>query len=114
MGLKIISDNKDHSIEKVTDELVLSLVEKNLQLIVKCCDQLQELVKDYNEISKLDSTFQVLLNKLHFTVTQQNQLKRFCQRYRALGRDSELEKIADLDFSSSNEVLGLLSKGITI
>ena len=112
--LKIISDNKDHSIGKVTDELVLSLVEKNLQLIVKCCGQLQELVKDYNEILKLDSAFQVLLNKLHFTVTQQNQLKRLCQRYRALGRDSELEKIADLDFSSSNEALGLLSKGITI
>ncbi|GIT63905.1 MAG: hypothetical protein Ct9H300mP22_3050 [Gammaproteobacteria bacterium] len=45
-------------------------------------------------------------------MTQQNQLKRLCQRYRALGRDSELEKIADLDFSSSNEALGLLSKGI--
>ncbi|NKB35457.1 MAG: hypothetical protein GKR91_20345 [Pseudomonadales bacterium] len=110
--LKIISDNKEHSTEKVTKDSILALMASKQAQIVDCCNQLQALADAYNGANALGTTYERLLSSVHLTVTQQNQLKRLCQRYAALGREEELQQILTHKFQSSKELLTQMNEQI--
>jgi hypothetical protein len=87
---------------------------EKLETISDCCTQLQSLVNEYNNAYSLDvASLEIIkscLESYHFTVTQKIQLKRLVQRYSAIHLFAQLRKIVELTFSSSNELIGELSK----
>lgn len=116
--LKIVSDNKKQSIDTVTKQLVVDLIRGKLERINDCCAQLQSLVNEYNNAYSLDvasiELIKSCLESYHFTVTQKTQLKKLVQRYSALDLFTQLRKITELTFSSSNELIKELSQYLSL
>ena len=103
--LKIISDNKSHSTDKITPKQIRMIMRNNFEIIKQCCARLQKLVEEYNEPSRVGEVVASLIERHHFTVTQQHQLKRLWQRYNALGKKRDFDEIVSQTHSSGKKII---------
>lgn len=107
-SLKIISDNPEQTTEAITPEFIESLFARNLDSIKQCCEHLQALVSELNKAQAIDPVYTQIVDKIHFTVTQKQQLRRLVQQYTALNRLDELL------FENTSELLALGSAKLII
>ena len=91
--LKIVSDNSDNHVHELDFAAIPGWFSKQQDGIVGMMQQLDELAKEYNAVNQLPEEYYKLLDRCNFSVTQTIQLKRLFQRYRALGRSSELTPV---------------------
>ncbi|MCY4358618.1 MAG: hypothetical protein OXD01_13980 [Gammaproteobacteria bacterium] len=90
---KIISDNKQNSVDTLIPARVKSLMESALGEIREVVAELQQLQGQVYQWQQSPPELEFFLDEVHLTVTQQTQLLRLCQRYYALGMKSELQKL---------------------
>lgn len=105
---KIISDNPQHSVEKIDSAFIRKCIEGQLSELGEIVNDLLNLSEQFNRIYRELPEYSLLLNSFHFTVTQQHQLKRLCQRYHALGKLAELDALSRQMFSSAKQLLAAL------
>jgi len=110
--LKIISDNKNHSTDRVNSDLIRTIINDNLHTILHCCEQLQQLCGQFNESGRIDEAVAALIKRFHFTVTQEHQLERLWQRYSALGKADEFLRVTSQDHDSAKCIINELDKQI--
>ena len=87
---KIISDNLENPITGLDLKNVPKWIAKRELEITTLVVKLSELVGSHNRSQATPPMFRDFCRRNHVTVNQKLQLKRLCQRYRALGRESDL------------------------
>ena len=111
-SIKVISDNRAHSIQKITRNLISDLMTKSCPEIQSFCEALMNQVLEFNQVASYGEIDLGLFNGLHFTATQRVQLQRYCQRYCALDRKDELKSMSSLKWRSSKDLLNELDKNL--
>lgn len=103
--LKIVSDNRDHPAGRVDLALVQKLMAGQGDNLLQLCAQLQALAAEHNRPRSLPPAFQELMARARFSVTQRHQLRRLCQRFRALGLEELLLSTTRPDAADSRQIL---------
>ena len=80
---KIISDNRQSGTSYLTKEHVESLVKKHIQAIETFLSSLQVVSQSLKQLELSHAELVPFLTQWHFTQTQQSQLKRLLQRWKA-------------------------------
>ena len=110
-SFKVISDNAASPAVKVSPKLAETLIEKNLKTINQITDELILIKKDLP--AREPELLKWFLERWHFTVTQQHQLKRKLLKLQTLDPKSlflsEIKKC-----TSSRHVLTLLEKNLEV
>ena len=107
-SLKVISDNPATDINRLNPKTIGGLIENNLELIETVAGLLQGIAMTHltQPIAlPLDS----LLDRWHFTVTQQMQLRDLARRWALVRADHEWPGDGILRCASSREAIALLS-----
>ena len=81
---KIISDNKVSSTDKITKSFTTELIHNKMATIIDIVSKLSELEKTMQTIQQTYPKYETILNRWHFTVTQQHQLQNILRRWHAL------------------------------
>ncbi len=87
---KVVSDNLQNPISDLDLKRVPMWIAQQEEQIVSLVQRLSELVNLHNASHAMPTAYHDLCSQLHLTVSQKLQLKRLCQRYKALGREAEL------------------------
>ena len=111
-SIKVISDNRSHSIQKITRNLISDLMTKSCPQIQTFCEALMNQILEFNQVASYGEIDFGLFNGLHFSATQRVQFQRYCQRYCALGRRDELESMGSSKWRSSKDLLNELAKNL--
>jgi hypothetical protein len=74
--------------------------------------QLGQAAQDFNRLYQLPDEFLALNSKCNFTASQQVQLKRMCQRYIALGLQSDLRRIIEDSNTAAKQIMHDLQSGL--
>ena len=107
--IKVISDNKASSIDNITEKLIDDLMLKTLYVIDPVVSELKKRLAILNQVLVLENRFLELVKPIHFSVYQRNQLKRLFQRFDAMGRKNELNRILNCNLASADQLLLQLS-----
>ena len=84
-SFKIISDNRDHTTENITEKSSTALIDGNFDTIDTIINELQQLSSQQCEIEKTPSEIYSFIEQWHFTTYQQNELRHLLRRWHALG-----------------------------
>lgn len=109
---KIVSDNLDNPIDSIDLKSVPVWIAQHKEQILILVTQLSRLATAYNASQRLPSAFRAIRAKMHFTVSQETQLKRLCQRFAALGREDELDTLTQMKYGTAKQILQVLSTNI--
>ena len=113
-SIKIISDNRLRSVEGITKKLINTLMSQSCVDIEKFLKMIEVQIKEFGQVINFGEGYLNLFQELHFTNTQRSQLKRYCQRYNALGRGKELESISSVKWQSSKALLHELANNLKV
>lgn len=102
---KVISDNSSYPVHDIDLALVGKLIRGRGEEITRLLSGLSELVGEYNASYQLHPEFDLLMAKARFTVTQQSQLKRLCQRFYALNQEQLLLAWVASSIRSSRQLI---------
>lgn len=108
--LKVVSDNRERTPERLTAASVAALVESRLPEVEALLAELGELAGLLAQRLAPPAQLPAFLDAWHFTVSQKRQLERLLRRRETLGRPAELEGFAQA--SSARDVLASLRKGL--
>ncbi len=78
---KVVSDNPQHPIEKMTKEFVIHLVSSRIKVLETILSMLSKEVDRYRKIYAPSHEFGEITERWHFTETQKSQLLRLLQRW---------------------------------
>ncbi|GJM12122.1 MAG: hypothetical protein DHS20C12_05250 [Pseudohongiella sp.] len=109
---KIISDNLEHPLSRMDIKIVPELIAGHADKVKLLIQKMSKLLNQHNVSQSLPSAYLDLCAKLRLTVNQRLQLKRLCQRYRALDLETELERVAGLKPVDAKQLLAQLSRRI--
>ena|SRR3989338_1766556 len=108
---KIISDNRESSTKKVSAALVERLVRQNLEMIDEIVKKILTLAQALPHAEIPAHEFQKFLERWHFTVTEQHQLRRLLLRLQTLEPEAEIWPELQL-LTKSKDVLNTLKDRI--
>jgi adenosylhomocysteine nucleosidase len=106
---KVISDNQQSSLQHINAAIVEAWITVNLPVITEGIQQLDKLAHTLH--SEISPYYALTLEKWHFTVNSQLQLKALLQRWETLTNKAYLE-ILELDLKNSKAVLQWLEHKI--
>jgi len=110
---KVISDNKANLFDLFNKDQTRELINHCLTEIDSLSSTLTEAIIEYQKTYRLPEEFHILVKKLHFSVTQQEQLKISLRHWYALSTDSLLDKLSAEDQNSKqllNNINALIDK----
>ncbi|NOY83436.1 MAG: hypothetical protein GXO96_01195 [Nitrospirae bacterium] len=81
---KVVSDNPQAPVTKITKTFVNTLIENRIHEIKNLIATLRSAIKPYREIHAPHPQFDTLIQRWHFTETQKVQLKQLLQRTQVL------------------------------
>lgn len=110
--IKIISDNNENSITAISRKKVDEWIEGNLQQIAAFMGILVEMVEDIEAEKKGASDYEYLLDKYHFTQSQQSQLKLLLQNWHNLSGSSVVDLLGSHEIKNSKMLLRTLENEI--
>ncbi len=87
---KIISDNSSNPVNNIDLAMVPTWISTQENEILDLLSKLEFLVTEYNVSHSLSPAYESFCARYYLTVNQKIQLKRLCQRYRAMGREADL------------------------
>ena len=111
-SIKIISDNRSNPVETMTKKLITNLMTQSCSDIKKFLRTIEVKLKEFNQVIGFGEGYLNLFQELHFTSTQKSQIKKYCQRYNALGRGKELKSISSSKWQSSRALLHELANNL--
>ncbi|NQV69235.1 MAG: hypothetical protein HQ498_04330 [Pseudohongiella sp.] len=109
---KIISDNRSNHVHNIDLNSVGMLISDQREQIMEIIRQLGQAAQDFNRLYQLPDEFLALNSKCNFTASQQVQLKRMCQRYIALGLQSDLRRIIEDSNTAAKQIMHDLQSGL--
>lgn len=109
---KIISDNSENPISELDLKIVPQLIAGQAQALTRLAKEMAMIVDKYNSSQRLPAAYRELCAQLHLTVNQKLQLKRLCQRFKALGQEKELDRIATKKACDAKTLIQQLSEHI--
>lgn len=110
-AFKIVSDNLENPISRLDMKKIPIWIAQREAEIETLVSSLAELATLHNTSQTIPSLYHEATLKNHLTVNQKLQLKRLCQRYRALGRESELDEHIG-SVAGAKSLLAALAAGI--
>ncbi len=102
---KLISDNPTNPAHEIDLAAISELVSKHMGQVSQFIAELQALSAEYNGVHQLPSEYALLSDRFRLSVTQHLQLKRLCQRFRALDMENLLVEFANSMPSSGRHLL---------
>jgi len=109
---KVISDNLENPINEIDIRSVPSLIAAQAPQILILIERMSTIASQHNSNQRLPGYFFEICSKIHLTVNQKLQLRRLCQRYKALGLDKELGSVAGLKASDARKLIQQLTERI--
>ncbi len=106
---KIVSDNTRSPLSRMELKMVPVWIAAQENSILDLIARLNALVVDYNSSHSLPSSYQEIRAAYHLTVSQVIQLRKLCQRYKAMGKEQELDAISASATAGSKQLLQKLS-----
>lgn len=104
--LKIVSDNKDHSLEHISTGDVQRRIEAQGGTIKSVVASLKGLSEEFHQFQEPPEAYEALRSRFHFTFTESVQLKRLLDRWQALRPESSIQEfIEDQQCQSGTQVL---------
>jgi len=95
--LKVVSDDPEHSIESIDKPTVIRLCHDALDQATTWLDAFCELILEEATKNSDPEFYDKLVDRLHFSVTQQHQLRRLLQQLTALGFEGNVDVTAWID-----------------
>lgn len=102
---KIISDNRDHGVKTVNKHAIRDSIIQHLPAIEGIANGLLELAAEVNETRPKLAELDRVMNRWHFTVSQQHRLRELLRRWEALSGDEPLMDAALNRCPSAKSVL---------
>ncbi|MGD8640824.1 MAG: hypothetical protein PVF34_11555 [Gammaproteobacteria bacterium] len=93
---KIVSDNREVTIDQITSSSVVNSIEQNLKPIQQLVEQLLRGAGRLNDDFRGQDELEILRDRYHFTTVQQSQLNTILQKWFALTDQSPLQ-LLDLE-----------------
>ena len=109
---KIVSDNLDNPVGELDLKQVPVWIAQAEEQITSLIRRLSDLVNLYNASQAIPTEYHELCARLRLSVSQKLQLKRLCQRYRALGRESELGGLITSAADNRKQLIDMLASKI--
>ena len=109
---KVISDNLKNPISEIELRRVPGLIAAQAPQLLILIERMSAIARQHNSTQRLPSYFSEICSKVHLTVNQKLQVRRLCQRYKALGLEEELDRVADLKTSDARAVIQQLVERI--
>ena len=106
---KIVSDNLENSIADIDFKKVPDWIAAGSVKIARLIDKLAALVVEYNAYNLVPAAYQNFKEKLHLTVNKDIKLKRLCQRFKAMGREQELQSHVDFKNADGKQLIKSLT-----
>ena len=109
---KVISDNLVNPISEIDIRSVPGLIAAQAPQLQILIEGMSAIATQHNSSQRLPSYFSEVCSKIHLTVNQKLQLRRLCQRYKALGMEEELSSAADLRVGDARTLIQQLAERI--
>lgn len=109
---KVISDNSANPVENIDFARVRQWIAGQGESIARLVNRLADLAREVNNCYALPPEFEILSAETRLTATQQVQLKRLCQRYYALERQTELQSFIACPNRSGRTLIQALESGL--
>jgi hypothetical protein len=109
---KVISDNLENPISGIDIRSVPSLIAAQAPQLLILIERMSAIAQQHNSNQRLPSYFFEICSKIHLTVNQKMQLRRLCQRYKALGLEKELSSVAGPKASDARKLIERLTERI--
>ena len=109
---KVISDNLENPISEIDIRSVPGLIAAQAPQLQILIEGMSAIATQHNSSQRLPSYFSEVCSKIHLTVNQKLQLRRLCQRYKALGMEEGLSSAADLRVGDARTLIQQLAKRI--
>ena len=109
---KVISDNLVNPISEIDIRSVPGLIAAQAPQLQILIEGMSAIATQHNSSQRLPSYFSEVCSKIHLTVNQKMQLRRLCQRYKALGMEEELSSAADLRVGDARTLIQQLAERI--
>jgi hypothetical protein len=109
---KVISDNLVNPISEIDIRSVPGLIAAQAPQLQILIEGMSAIATQHNSSQRLPSYFSEVCSKIYLTVNQKLQLRRLCQRYKALGMDEELSSAADLRVGDARTLIQQLAERI--
>ncbi len=102
---KIVSDNALSPVSRVDLKMVPTWIAAQENSILDLIAKLKALVVDHNISHSLPSFYQEIRANYHLSVSQLIQLRRLCQRYKAMGKEEDLRAISASTTATGKQLL---------
>jgi hypothetical protein len=109
---KVISDNLENPISEIDIRSVPGLIAAQAPQLQILIEGMSAITTQHNSSQRLPSYFSEVCSKIHLTVNQKLQLRRLCQRYKALGMEEGLSSAADLRVGDARTLIQQLAERI--
>tara|TARA_B110000858_G_scaffold198514_1_gene266004 strand:+ start:18772 stop:19590 length:819 start_codon:yes stop_codon:yes gene_type:complete len=109
---KIISDNLENPLSEIELQRVPGFIAGQAPQIVSLVEKMSALVERHNFSQRMPSQYHDICAKFRLTVNQKLQIKRLCQRFKALGQEEELRELANLKNIDASQIILRLSNHI--
>ena len=106
--LKVVSDEPNSSIKKLTSQKITNLIKQNINTILEIASEAENLSQEEYERIKLPDFYFLIIKKFHFTETQKNQLKFLTRRCTSVFDEKRLLSKFHI-FKNSAEVINYLN-----
>ena len=109
---KLISDNPHDGVEKITAALIAEILYAESLEIRQHVDLLRNLAHEQQQLISDPAPYLKIAGRMHVNVNQALQIRRLCQRFVTLSRESELEKLLAVGYQSARDLTRVLRESL--
>ena len=109
---KLVSDNPHDGVEKITAALIAEIFYAASYEIRQQVDLLQNLAREQAQLISDPALYLKISGRMHLNVNQALQIRRLCQRFVTLKRESELEKLLAAGYQSARDLTQVLRESL--
>ena len=109
---KLVSDNPHDGVEKITAALIAEIFHVASYEIRQQIDLLRNLAHEQQQLISDPAPYLKIAGRMHLNVNQALQIRRLCQRFVTLNRESELEKLLAAGYQSARDLIQVLRESL--
>jgi hypothetical protein len=108
----LISDNPHDGVDKITAALIDEIFYAASYEIRQHVDLLRNLAYEQQQLISGPAPYLEIADRIHLNVNQALQVRRLCQRFVALNRESELEALLATGYRSARDLTQILRESL--
>ena len=109
---KLISDNPHGGVEKITTAVIDEIFCAASYEIRQHVDLLRNLAYEQQHLMSDPALYSEIADRIHLNVNQALQIRRLCQRFVTLNRESELEALLATGYHSARDLTQILRESL--